>query len=137
LEILTTLDPQQQPFLHDHALEGTPLLPGVMGTEAFAQLASALAPTLHVAAVENVRFESPFKFYRMEPQTLYLDATLRPVNESEVVAITRLRSVREPHKPGLPVQEKTHFTAEVRLIRQPLEKPQVPFTPPAAEALST
>ncbi|WP_374688586.1 SDR family NAD(P)-dependent oxidoreductase, partial [Promineifilum sp.] len=43
LEVETTLDPKAQPFLYDHAMEGTPLLPGVMGTESFGQLARALA----------------------------------------------------------------------------------------------
>jgi 3-hydroxymyristoyl/3-hydroxydecanoyl-(acyl carrier protein) dehydratase len=46
LEVETTLDPKQQPFLYDHAMDGTPLLPGVMGTEAFGQLALALGPRL-------------------------------------------------------------------------------------------
>ena len=51
LEVETTLDPNEQPFLYDHAMDGTPLLPGVMGTEAFGQLALALAPGYRVAAV--------------------------------------------------------------------------------------
>jgi len=28
LTIETTLDPREQPFLHDHQIEGTPVLPG-------------------------------------------------------------------------------------------------------------
>ena len=72
LEVETTLDPKAQPFLYDHALDGTPLLPGVMGTEAFGQLAQALAPGYRVAAVFDEKFHAPFKFYRLEPQTLYL-----------------------------------------------------------------
>ncbi|MFN8450559.1 MAG: SDR family NAD(P)-dependent oxidoreductase [Anaerolineae bacterium] len=44
LEVETTLDLNAQPFLYDHQIEGTPVLPGVMGTEAFAELASTLAP---------------------------------------------------------------------------------------------
>lgn len=31
LTVETVLDPRQQPFLYDHVMEGTPLLPGVMG----------------------------------------------------------------------------------------------------------
>src|SRR5208282_6076539 len=37
LTIETTLDPAVQPFLHDHQIDGTPVLPGVMGIEAFAE----------------------------------------------------------------------------------------------------
>src|SRR5205807_2037344 len=34
LTIETTLDPTVQPFLNDHRIDGTPVLPGVMGMEA-------------------------------------------------------------------------------------------------------
>ena len=37
--IETTLDPKTQLFLHDHQIDGTPVLPGVMGVEAFAEAA--------------------------------------------------------------------------------------------------
>ena len=77
LEVETTLDPQVQPFLYDHAIEGVPLLPGVMGTEAFAELASLLAPGYQVAAITE-QFHSPFKFYRSQPRTLHLSATISP-----------------------------------------------------------
>ena len=46
LEVETTLDPKVQPFLFDHRIDGVPVLPGVMGTEAFAELASVLLPRL-------------------------------------------------------------------------------------------
>src|SRR6185436_7096080 len=67
IEVETTLDPQAQPFLYDHQIDGTPVLPGVMGTEAFAELASLLARGYRVAAVEE-QFHSPFKFYRNQPR---------------------------------------------------------------------
>ncbi|HKC71216.1 MAG TPA: SDR family oxidoreductase, partial [Terriglobales bacterium] len=50
LSIETTLDPAVQPFLRDHQIEGTPLLPGVMGIEAFAEAALCLVPGWHVEA---------------------------------------------------------------------------------------
>ena len=61
----TPLDPKVQPFLFDHSMEGTPLLPGVMGTETFAEIASVLCPGFDVAAVEEEEFVRPFKFFRM------------------------------------------------------------------------
>ena len=64
LKIETTLDPAIQPFLHDHQIDGTPVLPGVMGIEAFAEAALCLLPGWHVAAIEDVNFLAPFKFYR-------------------------------------------------------------------------
>ena len=66
----TTLDPAAQPFLHDHRIDSAAVLPGVMGIEAFAALASLAAPDLRVAGVEQVDFLAPVKFYRDEPRTL-------------------------------------------------------------------
>ena len=54
LVVHTTLDPTARPFLDHHRIDGTPVLPGVMGMEAFAEAARLLAPDWHVAAVENV-----------------------------------------------------------------------------------
>ena len=67
--IETTLDPKIQPFLYDHQIDGTPVLPGVMGVEAFAEAALCLLPGWHVEAIEDVNFLAPFKFYRSEPRT--------------------------------------------------------------------
>ena len=133
LEAETTLDPKQQPFLYDHAMDGTPLLPGVMGTEAFGQLAQALAPGYRVAAVFDEQFHAPFKFYRMEPQTLYLSGFAEPTADGLVVRAA-LHSRRDLGKPGLPPQAKLHFTANVLLARE-LDTPTIDFTPPAAETL--
>ena len=36
-----TLDPAEQAFLGDHRIDGTPVLPGVMGMEAFAEVGVA------------------------------------------------------------------------------------------------
>jgi hypothetical protein len=120
------LDPNERPFLYDHAMGGTPLLPGVMGTELFAELAYLMAPDYPVAAVFNEQFLAPFKFYRMEPQTLYLNATAAPVGD-DIVVEASLRSCREL-KVGR--QEKLHFTAAVRLSRIAPEVEPVAFTPP-------
>ena len=49
-----------------------------MGIEAFAEAARLLAPGWHVAAVEDVDFLAPVKFYRDEPRTLTVTALLRP-----------------------------------------------------------
>jgi hypothetical protein len=109
----TTLNPTEQAFLHDHQIEGTPVLPGVMGVEAFAELSKLLLPDWSVVAIENIEFAAPFKFFRGGPRTLTLSATLRPDGET-VVADCRLTGSR-----NLPGQEQpqitTHFTACVRL----------------------
>jgi hypothetical protein len=134
LEVETTLDPNVQPFLFDHQLEDTPLLPGVMGLEAFAQLASLVAHGYSVAAIEQVRFESPFKFYRHQPRTLYLNTVVTPDGD-DLIALTTLRSITPAPKPELPPQERVHFTANVRLTASPIEPRSIEFTPPAAEEM--
>jgi hypothetical protein len=132
-QISTTLDPRQQPFLYDHAMEGTPLLPGVMGTEAFAQLARVALPAGYVVqGVANEQFHNPFKFYRMEPQTLHLDLALVVQADGSLRGLGTLRSVRVLTQPGLPPQEKIHFTAEVLIGQEVLASPIVPFTPPTS-----
>jgi NAD(P)-dependent dehydrogenase (short-subunit alcohol dehydrogenase family) len=119
LTIETTLDPAAQPFLHDHQIDGTPVLPGVMGVEAFAELAMLLLPDWHVAAVEDVEFLAPFKFYRGEPRTVTLEATWYPEGAA-IVASCRLAGSRVlPNQPG--PQVTTHFTARVRLMPNPPE----------------
>jgi len=136
LEVETTLDPKVQPFLFDHAPdEGTPWLPGVMATEALAQTAMVAAPGYHVASVEQEQMLGAFKFFRMEPRTLHLSATVKPLGNGELLAKVTLRSVTKPAKEGLPVQVKEHFIADVRLTTAPAEKPTMTFTPPAVENL--
>jgi hypothetical protein len=89
----TILDPAVQPFLHDHQIDGTPVLPGVMAIEALAEAATALVPGWHVDRIEGVDFLAPFKFYRNEPRTLTVVAVIRPRGE-ELVAECRISGVR-------------------------------------------
>jgi 3-oxoacyl-(acyl-carrier-protein) synthase/NAD(P)-dependent dehydrogenase (short-subunit alcohol dehydrogenase family) len=119
LEVETTLDPQAQPFLYDHQIDGVPVLPGVMGTEAFAELAGLLAPGYHVASIEE-QFHSPFKFYRHQPRTLHLGATITPDVNGDLIVRASLRSVSEPARAGLPAREDLHFTATIYLTETSL-----------------
>ncbi len=113
LVVRTTLDPKQQPFLNDHRIDGTAVLPGVMGIEAFAEVARLLVPSWHVVAVEDVEFLAPVKFYRDEPRTLTIRATIRP-DGRDLLASCALEGARL--LPGSDeAQHTTHFTATVRL----------------------
>ncbi len=115
LVVETELDPKVQPFLFDHRIDGTPVLPGVMGIEAFAEAAAALVPGFRVAAVEDVDFLAPFKFYRDEPRTVRVEAILRPAGDG-VEAECRLVGRRTLPGQAEP-QETVHFRARVRLER--------------------
>jgi acyl transferase domain-containing protein/acyl carrier protein len=117
LIIETTLDPKIQPFLYDHQIEGTPVLPGVMGIEAFVEAALWMLPGWHAEAIEDVNFLAPHKFYRNEPRTLTTEATFYAQGDS-IIADCRLigrRSLPNQQDP----QVTTHFTARVRLTRKP------------------
>jgi len=120
LTIETTLDPAIQPFLHDHQIDGTPVLPGVMGIEAFAEAATQLCPGWRVEAVEEVNFLAPFKFYRNEPRTVSIEATIYPRHEA-LLADCRLIGRRQIPNQKDP-QLTTHFTARVRLTQQTAER---------------
>ena len=116
LTIETTLDPKTQPFLNDHRIAGTAVLPGVMGIEAFAETAVRLLPGWRVEAIEEVNLLAPFKFYKNEPRTLTVEATIHPRGE-DLIADCRLLGRRAlPNQPESHIT--THFTARVRLTKQ-------------------
>jgi acyl transferase domain-containing protein len=120
----TTLDPKVQPFLFDHQIDGAPVLPGVMGIEAFAEAALCMLPGWHVEAVENVDYLAPFKFYRNQPRTVVVETVVHPEDDSMIadcrlIGRRQLPNQSEPHS-------TTHFTAKVRLTKQ---KPRLAGSP--------
>ncbi len=68
------IDPKAQAFLDHHRIDGTPVLPGVMGLEGFAELVAGFTGADAIPAIEDVRFLAPFKFYRDEPRWLEIAA---------------------------------------------------------------
>jgi acyl transferase domain-containing protein len=111
----TRLDPTAQPFLHDHQIDGTPVLPGVMGIEAFAEVATVLLPGWHVVSVDDVDFLAPVKFYRGQPRDLVVTAVLRQ-DAGDIVAECRLIGSRILAGQSEP-RTTVHFTGRVRLAR--------------------
>jgi acyl transferase domain-containing protein len=113
LTVETTLDPAAQPFLNDHRIDSTAVLPGVMGIEAFAELASLAAPDLRVAGIEQMEFLAPVKFYRDEARTLTLAAIIRRAGGGLVAdcSLTAYRVLPGDDGP----RSTTHFTGRVRL----------------------
>ncbi|MFN8096775.1 MAG: SDR family NAD(P)-dependent oxidoreductase [Dermatophilaceae bacterium] len=130
----TTLDPAQQAFLHDHRIDGTPVLPGVMGMESFAEVASLIAPPgYRVAAVEDVAFAAPVKFFRDEPRTLTISAVVSPAPEgADLLARCTLTASRQLPGQATPTTT-THFTGTVRLTDAEPEAAQADVTADAPE----
>jgi NAD(P)-dependent dehydrogenase (short-subunit alcohol dehydrogenase family) len=135
LETEALLDPMAEPFLDDHRIEGVSVLPGVMGLEAFAEVAAASLPGWRVAALEDVQFLAPFKFYRDQPRVVTVRATFAR-DDREIVASCSLIGRRD--LPGLPgPQEVTHFTGRVRLTRDPGEQRTVAVDRPSGGSIGS
>ncbi len=123
------LDPKAQPFLDHHRIDGTAVLPGVMGLEAMAEAASIPFPDLHVAALEDVQFHAPFKFYRDEPRTVTVRVHYE-ADGSDVLAECRLSGTRILVGRDEP-EETIHFTGRVRLVSEAPDAPRTRTVPPA------
>ncbi|HMC62489.1 MAG TPA: SDR family NAD(P)-dependent oxidoreductase, partial [Candidatus Solibacter sp.] len=121
LTVETALEPAVQPFLYDHRIDGTPVLPGVMGIEAFAEAARCLAPGWQIEAIEDVNFLAPFKFYRSQPRTVTIRAAFHPQGEA-LVADCRLTGSRALPNQAEPLVT-THFTGRVRLAKNLRKSP--------------
>lgn len=116
------LDPRTQPFLRDHAMDGVPVLPGVMGIEGFSiaarHIGSILASEegqLAVRKLEDIQFLTPFKFYRNQPRRInWIALALR--EETGLVAYVSLESTRVLLTKT--VEHLRHFSGKVILERQ-------------------
>ncbi|MFO0567582.1 MAG: SDR family NAD(P)-dependent oxidoreductase [Polyangiaceae bacterium] len=129
LVVEAELDPTRQRFLDDHRIEGVPVLPGVMGLEAFAEAALLLAPDAVVRAIENVEFLAPFKFYRDEPRRVRVEVAIHPERE-ELVGRARLLGTRTLADGK--TETKLHFSADVRLSTRGPEVKQSSAPTPSA-----
>lgn len=113
LTVRAQLDPAREPFLDDHRIDGTPVLPGVMGIEAFAEAAALLWPDRPVLTIEQVEFLAPFKFFRDEPREVEIRALARADGEQTVVDCRLFGSRRLPGQED--AQRTLHFAGRVRL----------------------
>lgn len=127
LTVQTELDPKKQPFLFDHQIGDTPVLPGVMGVEAMSEAAQLLFPGMYISSIEDVNFQSPFKFYKNEPRTVTVNVTYQK-EKSKIIAECRLTGSRKLHGQE-EEQITTHFTA--RIILQKSAPKAVKVTAPA------
>ena len=135
--VLTELDPNRQPFLFDHRIDGTPVLPGVMGMEGFAEVAAALLPGFRVVELDDVDLLAPFKFYRDEPRPVILRALMRDGGDGTLLADCELIGRRELRGQG--EQETRHFVGRARLARKAPAAPKArrPPTPARPASVTT
>jgi len=125
------LDPSQEAFLKDHSLNGTPLLPGVMGIEGFSVAAQHVASTLgsakggfRVDHLEDIQFLTPFKFYRDEARRITWKAQVIHEINGLVARVTLESDLARAHNRS---DHMIHFSGKVHLVpsKQPMEKPAV------------
>ena len=94
-------------WIEDHAIEGTPVLPGVVGIELMAAVSKALFPGQSFAGATEVKFDAPAKVYRDDPTTLLVEAhRIAPGRaRARLVSSRVLRTGR--------VQQTEHFSANL------------------------
>ncbi len=79
------LSSDTDPYLKDHQVQGEQLLPAVIGLEAMAQVAMAVAGTELLPAFQDVKFNRPVVVPNKTPLTIRIAALVRNSNQVEVV----------------------------------------------------
>jgi malonyl CoA-acyl carrier protein transacylase len=121
------LDPKNESFLHDHELNGVPVLPGVMGIEGFTVAARHIAsvlgtegPGFNISTLRQIRFETPLKFYRDEPRHIIWKAQVVHQNHEMVADVTLSSTLKT--KLG-EMKTTGHFSGQVVLEPTPILQP--------------
>ena len=113
------LDPTHLAYLQDHAINGIPVLPGVMGIEGFSVAAKHISSVLasghlgfEVDHLENIQFLAPFKFYGNKPRNITWKAiAYRKPGDLQVVVTLESDIKRR----GGETQHMLHFSGLVHL----------------------
>ena len=115
IEVAIALDPKKEAYLYNHRIDGTAVLPGVMGIEAFAETATLLAPGYAVSAIEQVRFLAPMKYYRNEARTALVRAL--PIRDGDGALRVRCSLRSSQAIANGTTKDTLHFTADVVLAK--------------------
>ncbi len=107
-------------WIEDHSIEGTPVLPGVIGLELMAAAAAATRPGSHYAGARRVVFDKPVKLHRGEPVEVVVRA--EPMEDGAVFCtLSTERTLRTGRQ-----QVVESFQAEVLLDEAPPTEPLPP-----------
>lgn len=118
------LDPTAELFLIDHAMNGIPILPGVVGLFGFEKIARRftnqnIAPD-RFFRMENINFLVPVKFYRDEKKTIAWTGQFRETDDPAVVSVVLESDLLFRNRPP---ERVVHFTGTVRLTDSGITKP--------------
>jgi len=108
---------RSDPWVRDHSIDGTPVLPGVIGLELMAAVAGMVRPGAPFVGAREVKFEAPVKIHGEQNVLLVVEA--EPAGPSEV--LTRLIAVRALRTGRIRRQE--HFSAIIQLGLAPEIEP--------------
>jgi len=140
IKLQAELDPEELSYLRDHAINGIPVLPGVIGIEGFSvaskHIATVLAssdPGFEVERLENIQFHAPFKFYGKKPRTIIWNAvTYRETGG----LIARVSLESDTRRRNGSIDHMLHFNGVVYLSQnQPIS--EVVLIPPKWEKIKS
>ncbi|MHC1783772.1 MAG: SDR family NAD(P)-dependent oxidoreductase [Anaerolineaceae bacterium] len=84
----TTLDPQELAYLRDHAINGIPVMPGVVGIDGFSIAAKHISSVLasdskgfEIERLEKIEFLTPIKFYGNKSRRIMWKAIALKTND--------------------------------------------------------
>jgi len=127
------LDPKELTYLRDHAINGVPVLPGVVGIEGFATAAKHISSVLasdhsgfEIERLENIEFLAPIKFYGNKARKIVWKASALRITEGLQVRVSLESDIER--KTGR-TQHMQHFKGLVYLTPSQVEPPQA-ATPP-------
>jgi NAD(P)-dependent dehydrogenase (short-subunit alcohol dehydrogenase family) len=123
VEIAVSLDPKKEAYLFDHRIDGTPVLPGVMGIETFAEAATLLAPGYVISAMEHVRFLAPMKYFRNEARTAVVRAL--PMRDGDGRLRVKCTLSSSQAIAGGTTKDSLHFVGDVVLEKAHGRDPQI------------
>jgi enediyne polyketide synthase len=78
------LSSDNDPYLNDHIYQGERIFPGVIGLEAMAQVAMALAETSEIPIFENIHFHRPVVVSESSPLKIRIAALLQESGKIEI-----------------------------------------------------
>ncbi len=128
-----TYDPRELPYLRDHAINGIPVLPGVVGIDGFSTAAKHISSVLagersgfEIERLEKIEFLTPIKFYGNKPREIIWKANALRTPEGLLVEASLESDLRR--RSGS-LEHFVHFKARVYLAPGKLASPEAAAPP--------
>ena len=100
---------EENRWIIDHSINGTPVVPGVIGVELMAALSKFASPLSDYCGAENVEFHKPIKLHRKQP--VHIDVTSKPMGSGRFYCTVQ---TERKSATGKTLTAK-NFTGQIRL----------------------